>query len=410
MILFNYNGPKSCGFLVKKDQGASKESSKGSEKEHKNLSKEGCDTQAKNSFSNSSRFSPKKDDGEKETTLFEKNQKLKQNYPINQIYAPHHLNDSITSTHFTINKSQNGQCESIENRQFDDKSSRKNQCGDLIDKSHCVDDNFMVSNYHRSNYQDYYFRGAQQFIPIYNNQNMQYRMNNLVYPLYRPGNSNYYQPPFVNSYEYNRDYDDKRQAPNEYYDSYPKNQDNYQSQDCSNLIKPTAGEIKQVKVEQKPKEIKITKKPEVVSKVVEEPKKILDRPQKFEQDIKPTPALDQDDKTEKNSKKKKKKKKIVDSGTVITYELLQSKEIDIVSSAKDQNRCREIQNIIDSNSSQIINSVLSEISDNLDELVLDQFGNYLIQKLFDYLSDDSLDQIYTKVFAYNHIFSFNPVS
>jgi hypothetical protein len=55
---------------------------------------------------------------------------------------------------------------------------------------------------------------------------------------------------------------------------------------------------------------------------------------------------------------------------------------------KDQNGCRLIQKKIEERGSEFIYPIFEKIQNNLNELILDQFGNYVIQKVIDYIYSD----------------------
>ena len=56
--------------------------------------------------------------------------------------------------------------------------------------------------------------------------------------------------------------------------------------------------------------------------------------------------------------------------------------------AKDQNGCRFLQRKFDEGGAGAIGAVLPEVLEHLIELMMDPFGNYLIQKLLDRCSED----------------------
>ena len=60
--------------------------------------------------------------------------------------------------------------------------------------------------------------------------------------------------------------------------------------------------------------------------------------------------------------------------------------------AKDQTGCRFLQKKIDDDPKKAINAIYPVILDHLLDTINDQFGNYLIQKFFEYLSPDELFQ------------------
>ncbi|XP_052193927.1 putative pumilio homolog 8, chloroplastic [Diospyros lotus] len=61
--------------------------------------------------------------------------------------------------------------------------------------------------------------------------------------------------------------------------------------------------------------------------------------------------------------------------------------------ARDQSGCRFLQGKFETGSPEEVDLIFSEIKDHVPELMLDQFGNYLIQKLFDVCSPDQITQI-----------------
>lgn len=61
--------------------------------------------------------------------------------------------------------------------------------------------------------------------------------------------------------------------------------------------------------------------------------------------------------------------------------------------AKDQNGCRFLQRKFDEGGATAIGAVLPEVLDNLVDLMMDPFGNYLIQKLLDRCSEDQRMQV-----------------
>lgn len=67
--------------------------------------------------------------------------------------------------------------------------------------------------------------------------------------------------------------------------------------------------------------------------------------------------------------------------------------LQVLSVAKDQNGCRFLQRKFDEGGSVAIGSVFPEVLDNLIELMVDPFGNYLIQKLLDRCSEEQRLQV-----------------
>ncbi|KAK7321176.1 hypothetical protein VNO77_31537 [Canavalia gladiata] len=61
--------------------------------------------------------------------------------------------------------------------------------------------------------------------------------------------------------------------------------------------------------------------------------------------------------------------------------------------AKDQNGCRFLQRMIDEGTSEDTRRVFNGIIDNVVELIMDPFGNYLVQKLLDVCREDQILQI-----------------
>ena len=61
--------------------------------------------------------------------------------------------------------------------------------------------------------------------------------------------------------------------------------------------------------------------------------------------------------------------------------------------AKDQNGCRFLQRKFDEGGATAIGVVLPEVLEHLIDLMMDPFGNYLIQKLLDRCSEDQRMQV-----------------
>lgn len=68
----------------------------------------------------------------------------------------------------------------------------------------------------------------------------------------------------------------------------------------------------------------------------------------------------------------------------------------VLSVAKDQNGCRFLQRKFDEGGAAAIALVFPEVLDNLIELMVDPFGNYLIQKLLDRCSEEQRLQVLQK--------------
>ena len=60
----------------------------------------------------------------------------------------------------------------------------------------------------------------------------------------------------------------------------------------------------------------------------------------------------------------------------------------VMAVAKDQNGCRFLQRKFDEGGAAAIQAVLPEVLEHLIELMMDPFGNYLIQKLLDRCSEE----------------------
>ena len=64
-----------------------------------------------------------------------------------------------------------------------------------------------------------------------------------------------------------------------------------------------------------------------------------------------------------------------------------------MSVAKDQNGCRFLQRKFDEGGAASIGAVLPEVLENLVDLMMDPFGNYLVQKLLDRCSEEQRMQV-----------------
>ena len=62
--------------------------------------------------------------------------------------------------------------------------------------------------------------------------------------------------------------------------------------------------------------------------------------------------------------------------------------VQVMAVAKDQNGCRFLQRKFDEGGAAAIQAVLPEVLEHLIELMMDPFGNYLIQKLLDRCSEE----------------------
>lgn len=67
--------------------------------------------------------------------------------------------------------------------------------------------------------------------------------------------------------------------------------------------------------------------------------------------------------------------------------------LQVLSVAKDQNGCRFLQRKFDEGGPAAIAQVFGEVLDSLIDLMMDPFGNYLIQKLLDRCSEEQRFQV-----------------
>ena len=69
-------------------------------------------------------------------------------------------------------------------------------------------------------------------------------------------------------------------------------------------------------------------------------------------------------------------------------ETMAAPPVQVMSVAKDQNGCRFLQRKFDEGGPAAIQAVLPEVLEHLIDLMMDPFGNYLIQKLLDRCSEE----------------------
>ena len=77
-----------------------------------------------------------------------------------------------------------------------------------------------------------------------------------------------------------------------------------------------------------------------------------------------------------------------DSKSVSLQERLMTTVLQVMAVAKDKNGCRFLQRKFDEGGAAAIQAVLPEVLEHLIELMMDPFGNYLIQKLLDRCSEE----------------------
>ncbi|XVE60479.1 hypothetical protein DITRI_Ditri05aG0132200 [Diplodiscus trichospermus] len=72
---------------------------------------------------------------------------------------------------------------------------------------------------------------------------------------------------------------------------------------------------------------------------------------------------------------------------------IHGENVTLIEFAKDQNGCRFLQRIFDEGSCLDVQIIFNDIIDNIIELMMDPFGNYLVQKLLDVCTDEQRLQI-----------------
>lgn len=82
-----------------------------------------------------------------------------------------------------------------------------------------------------------------------------------------------------------------------------------------------------------------------------------------------------------------------DEHFVCKYQTLEEIKGQVMQVAQDQNGCRFLQKKFDEGGPAAVGLVLPEILDHLIELMMDPFGNYLIQKLLDRCSEEQRLQV-----------------
>ena len=80
----------------------------------------------------------------------------------------------------------------------------------------------------------------------------------------------------------------------------------------------------------------------------------------------------------------------------------------VMSVAKDQNGCRFLQRKFDEGGPAAIQAVLPEVLEHLIDLMMDPFGNYLIQKLLDRCSEEQRLAVRRFLLLSAHMFVVNP--
>lgn len=86
--------------------------------------------------------------------------------------------------------------------------------------------------------------------------------------------------------------------------------------------------------------------------------------------------------------------------------LIPIENLDILKLSVDQYGCRFLQKKLDLDAS-IKDVIFNKISNNLIDLIIDPFGNYLIQKLIDHLSTFQKDMLIEKIHSYLFLISIN---
>ena len=79
-----------------------------------------------------------------------------------------------------------------------------------------------------------------------------------------------------------------------------------------------------------------------------------------------------------------------------------------VNLCKEQIECRQLQSILDANPTLASNVIYPKIKDKIQEISFDQFGNYFIQKVIQYLTIEQISEILYKKISHNfRSFCFN---
>ena len=97
----------------------------------------------------------------------------------------------------------------------------------------------------------------------------------------------------------------------------------------------------------------------------------------------------EDNNNEKPKKKRKKKQKRLDASTYMNKPLSYIAD-NFTMMAKDQGASRYLQQLLDNNPKEIVNTLFIPLCKNALKLINDPFGNYLIQKIITYFNQDQL--------------------